>query len=211
MGYLNRVNRVYYHLMSPWRFRYDHIPYRNFIIWTFDWFYILLDLFYVDKMISFLLSLFLDKKPLSAEQKSLGMLMFGESIAFDQVSIYINMQSRLRRFAYAYVVFNTINFNCKIKDDILIHEYVHIWQYQKFGSVYIFRALLAQKSREGYDYGGVEALYNGMISGKKLLDFNFEQQAEIVQNAFLQIANLRGVDNNMYRSVYKYYTNQLLD
>jgi hypothetical protein len=55
-----------------------------------------------------------------------------------------------------------------------------VWQYQQVGSRYIPRALYAQRTREGYNYGGVMALERA----KGWADFNYEQQAEIVADYF---------------------------
>lgn len=67
---------------------------------------------------------------------------------------------------------------------LLIHELVHVWQYERLGSVYIPLALKAQHSKEGYDYGGVQALQQALATGRDLLDFNLEQQADIVADYF---------------------------
>ncbi len=52
------------------------------------------------------------------------------------------------------------------------------------GSVYIPRALRAQFSTEGYDYGGLANLLLAVRSGKKLDDFNLEQQGDILADYY---------------------------
>jgi hypothetical protein len=69
-------------------------------------------------------------------------------------------------------------------DALLIHELVHVWQYQRLGFRYIPQALRAQASGAGYDYGGTEALYRARREGKTLFDFNLEQQADIIADYF---------------------------
>jgi hypothetical protein len=70
-------------------------------------------------------------------------------------------------------------------DSLLVHEMMHVWQYQHLGVIYIPKALSAQYSLMKYDYGGKPGLMQAVEDGKKLLDFNFEQQAEIITDYFL--------------------------
>jgi len=85
---------------------------------------------------------------------------------------------------FAYVSFQTINSYGKMSKPILIHECVHVWQFLKFGSVYIMKALLAQHSKQGYDYGSVPGLLQMQADAKKFCAFNFEQQGDIVMDYF---------------------------
>ena len=80
-----------------------------------------------------------------------------------------------------YVLFNTISFSksidCKknARDmNWLVHEVVHVLQFNHLGINYIFEALRAQRNG-GYLFGGVEQLNKSV----KLNEFNLEQQAEI--------------------------------
>lgn len=97
--------------------------------------------------------------------------------------ILIDSKSRLfaRKYKIAYVTFNTINHWGIISDDLLVHEAAHCWQYQQHGSVYWFRAILAQFTKSGYDYGNLSTLIqNNSISGL----YNYEQQAEIITDYY---------------------------
>ena len=71
-----------------------------------------------------------------------------------------------------------------MQNSTFIHELTHIWQFEKMGSVYIPRALRAQQSPLGYDYGGVSALKICREKGKSFLSFNFEQQGDIVSDYY---------------------------
>ena len=71
----------------------------------------------------------------------------------------------------------------EMHDDVFIHELVHVWQYERFGAMYIAKALLAQRE-EGYNYGGRSRLAKARELGGKLTDFNFEQQADIVMDYY---------------------------
>lgn len=66
----------------------------------------------------------------------------------------------------------------------LVHEVVHIWQYNRVGAAYIPRALAAQRSAMGYNYGGLRPLERG----RSLEAFNYEQQADIIEDAY-RLAN----------------------
>ena len=55
-----------------------------------------------------------------------------------------------------------------------------VWQYASVGAAYIPRALAAQRSPEGYNYGGIGPLER---SGS-LEAFNYEQQADIIEDAY---------------------------
>ena len=81
--------------------------------------------------------------------------------------------------------FRTINFTRKLQvapgnSDMewLIHELAHVIQMEQVGIQYIFEALIAQFT-EGYDYG-----IHSELLGKKLSDFNREQQAEIAAHYY---------------------------
>ena len=207
-----RLVRLYHHIFG-WRYSLKPItllPYRNFILWTGDLLFLLFDVLYFDKIFYIFQALFGYKKR-SLTERELCVLkpIFRDSISYENVKLYSKVGAFIRRRAYAFVLFDTINFSKTITDDVLVHEAVHIWQYQRYGSPYILRALLAQISNEKYDYGGIENLYDGMVKGRQLVDFNFEQQGDIVQNGYLQRKGVRGINNQFYEAVYRYYLAQL--
>lgn len=149
-------------------------------------------------------------RQITPEEKALGYQIFRESIDYHLVKINSNSSWATKKFALAYVSFNIINYKNKIRKETFIHELMHVWQYQNFGSIYIARAIKAQLSKEGYDYGGVENLYQGMLSGKKLVEFNFEQQADIIED-FYNLTRTNDHANDMILSIYRYYAMQLND
>lgn len=69
-------------------------------------------------------------------------------------------------------------------DSTLIHELVHVWQYEQLGADYIPESLSAQLSNEGYDFGSDEGLRNRLEHCQGLTSFNFEQQAAIVEEYY---------------------------
>lgn len=70
--------------------------------------------------------------------------------------------------------------------DVLLHELVHVLQYERAGSRYFAEALVAQHE-EGYGYGGAAGLVEARGHGKRLRDFNREQQAQIVQDYYMHL------------------------
>ena len=84
----------------------------------------------------------------------------------------------------------------------LIHELVHVYQFETVGSIYISQALRAQR-REGYDYGGWEQLAEDHKGGKRFCDFNREQQGQIVEDYYVNvIANCLQIEDPC-RSAYE--------
>ena len=132
--------------------------------------------------------------------------VFGNSLPLNEINIDENslfawLGSKFNRVKYLGVVsFYSINFNRKLTAkphncdmDWLIHELVHILQFKKVGSAYIFYALYAQFT-DGYVIN--------TIKNKRLSHFNFEQQAEIAKFYYQQIA-LK--ENNKFEPLIKHF------
>jgi hypothetical protein len=121
---------------------------------------------------------------LTEREIALARSVFGETIDYQKVRVDERSHIGCRQYRFAYVGFHFVNSWGKLSDPILIHELVHVWQYQRLGSVYIPRALWAQRTAEGYDYGGGAALQKAVEQGQTLTDFNYEQQGDIVADYF---------------------------
>lgn len=106
--------------------------------------------------------------------------IFGDSVPYTLIRIDERAHLGPRQYRFCYVSFHTINSWGAISAPTLVHEVVHVWQYVRFGAAYIPRALAAQRTPEGYDYGGVA----GLAVSQQLSYFNFEQQAALVEDAF---------------------------
>ncbi|MCB0688258.1 MAG: hypothetical protein KDC53_17090 [Saprospiraceae bacterium] len=119
-------------------------------------------------------------RPLNETEKTLVSKFFGDSLNLRRIRIDEFAFGGPRSHDFAYVSFYTINSWGELNEDIFVHELVHIWQYHQLGSVYIPRALRAQFSHEGYDYGGLANLVLAIRTGKKLSAFNLEQQGDII-------------------------------
>lgn len=147
-------------------------------------------------------------RPLTIDELNLSKKYFGDTIQYDLVRVHPSANLTANSFALAYVSFNTINHWRPISKDVFIHEMMHVWQFQNLGAIYAIKALHAQYRGNAYDYGGFEGLYHAMLQGKALLSFNFEQQAEIIQD-YCRLDNLEAL-NPMQRSVYYHYANQVM-
>lgn len=111
-------------------------------------------------------------------------VIFGDSIPYARIRIDERAHLGPRQYRFLYVSFHTINSWGPISEPTLVHEVVHVWQYVHFGAVYIPRALAAQRTREGYNYGGLP----GLRAAKSLESFNYEQMADVIEDAF-RLAN----------------------
>jgi len=83
----------------------------------------------------------------------------------------------------AFTSFHTINLPDRTDLPIVIHELVHVYQYEKAGSLYLGQAIHAQATI-GYDYGGDPGLIEDRKKGKHYKDYNREQQAQIAEDYF---------------------------
>jgi Ca2+-binding RTX toxin-like protein len=126
---------------------------------------------------------------LTSEELAIAKSVFGDSINYDLVRIDEWSLGNLVNGQRPFVTFHTINSWGAMDDPTLIHELTHIWQFENFGAMYIPRAIDAQMSDAGYNYGGSNELLKRMRAGQGLTSFNYEQQAHIVEEYFAIRAN----------------------
>lgn len=91
----------------------------------------------------------------------------------------------------AFTLFHTINLpgsghHSRGNLDLLVHEMVHVCQFEKVGSVYIWQALRAQRTG-GYSFGGWEQLAEDRRDGQRFSGYNREQQGQIAQDYYNQV------------------------
>lgn len=125
-----------------------------------------------------------NSRSLTNWEKRLAKSVFGDSLNYSRIRIDNLALLGPRQYRLSYVSFFTVNTWGDMPNHILIHELVHVWQYQKMGAVYIPRALYAQTTEAGYNYGGLCALKDAIENGKGLNAFNIEQQAEIITDYY---------------------------
>ncbi len=178
----------------------------NFFIWFSDLIFYIFDCLGFGEMFTIILFiLFARSRSLTSSEIKLIRPLFGDSIRYNDVLIISGSNTWIKKYAHAFVLFNTIHHHGELLNHILLHEMVHVYQYQHFGSMYIGRALLAQHFGEGYEYGSSIGLYNAMISGKKFTDFNFEQQGQIVEDYYLNYCGNDELIVNIEVAVYRFY------
>ncbi|MDZ4747210.1 MAG: hypothetical protein SH808_01895 [Saprospiraceae bacterium] len=139
-------------------------------------------------------------RALSVFEISIAQSVFRKSLPLHLISMDPTSMPVRSKKASAYVSFHTINYDYALPPHTFIHELMHVWQYERNGSVYISEALWAQYRGGGYNYGGLDPLVQ-YSRGKGLSAFNFEQQAEIIEDYYrwangmpLQwVANVPGV------------------
>ena len=181
-----RFKRLWRHILFPiYRPWSNDFPPKTILEWFADAGFYIMDIIAMPEVYETVFSVIKrTTRPLTVQEKAMAKSIFGSSINYDLVRVDGAAKFGTKKIALAYVSFNTINYLRQIDKAIFIHEMVHIWQFQRFGSIYIARAIKAQRSKEGYDYGSVANLYQVMLKGGSLLDFNFEQQADIIEDYY---------------------------
>lgn len=128
-------------------------------------------------------------RPLNEKEKEIGLFVFAKNLPMKIIGLDPHSIPAMKRMTIAYVSFHTINFDVAIPDATLVHEMVHIWQYSRYGAAYISEAFWAQKWGGGYNYGGLEPL-RMYSEGLGLAAFNFEQQADIIEEYYRWTKNI---------------------
>ena len=156
------------------------------LLWIVEFFILLLEVFGIGELYEIITDFFKTKtRPLAPWEIKMATSIYGDSINYQLVRIDETAWVGPKQYHFCYVSFNLINSWQRMSNYVLIHELMHIWQYQRMGAIYMVRALSAQHTKMGYNYGGIEAIRAKMTNGETLLDFNFEQQADVVADCFL--------------------------
>ena len=113
----------------------------------------------------------------------------------------------------AFTTFHTINLpstgsHSRPHLDLLLHELVHVAQFEITGSAYIWQALRAQRTN-GYGYGGSEGLIEDRSDGKHFRDYNREQQGQIVQDYYRDVVEQALPESDPMRQAYEPFIDEL--
>jgi hypothetical protein len=128
-------------------------------------------------------------RPLHDSEIEIFRSVFGTAISTNLISMDNKSIPAIKGWTIAYTSFHTINYAHQLPHHTLVHEAVHLWQYRFFGSSYLSEAIWAQRWGGGYNYGGLDQLMqNDQKDG--LLSFNFEQQADIIEDYYRLKAGL---------------------
>ena len=154
-----------------------------------------LDFLRVPQALQFLLRLLTSDSPLSEGGIEAATSVMGEdAIEYRRARIatggILGLVFRLNK-QRAFTAFYTVNMpgsggSSRENMDVVVHELVHVFQFQVCGSIYIWDSLWAQ-AREGYDYGGWEGLAKVWPEGKHFWDYNREQQAQLAQEYYRDV------------------------
>ncbi len=147
------------------------------IAYVLDLFFYVLDIFWVGEIYETAGEwLKYPTRALNAKERQIVKTLFGDTIDVDRIRIdQLSVTARVSKATYVGIY--TINSFGEMGEDLFVHELIHIWQYTVLGSVYIPRALRAQSSPEGYNYGGIGQLE---IGAAEWMAYNYEQQGDIL-------------------------------
>ena len=115
----------------------------------------------------------------------------------------------------AFTTFHTINLprtggHSREHIELLIHELVHVYQFETVGSIYIYQALRAQQT-EGYFYGRWPQLAIDREDGKHFKDYNREQQGQVAQDYQTQVIGERLSGDEPARMAFESFIAELKD
>ncbi len=108
----------------------------------------------------------------------------------------------------SFVTFHTVNMpdsgsgaRSSSRLALVVHELTHVYQFELIGSIYIWQALRAQRSVEGYQYDGWRQLVKDWSQGKHFRDYNREQQGQIAQDYYNKVvAKGLSAEDPIYRA-----------
>ncbi|NUN99841.1 MAG: hypothetical protein HUU01_04405 [Saprospiraceae bacterium] len=123
-------------------------------------------------------------RKLSPQEILVAKSVFGDALPYQSIRIDESAHLGPRQGRFCYVSFHTLNSWGPIPAPLLIHELTHVWQYRHLGIRYIPRALAAQRTASGYNYGGETGLEQAIASGRGLAFFNLEQQADLIEDYY---------------------------
>jgi ADP-dependent phosphofructokinase/glucokinase len=116
--------------------------------------------------------------------------IFLSTVDYTKVVIKAGNSHLLTVSGRAFVMGNTIYMPKETYTmSLLIHEMVHIWQYQNRGYDYISKSLRGQYLGEGYDF------VKGIENGKPWAELNPEQQAALIEKAYIS-GFFHGIDRD---------------
>jgi hypothetical protein len=199
------------HLLSSETYYQEASIFSRFAFWIIEGCILVLDIFGLPEWYESFADIFkLNTRPLNEKEIAIGQSVYGSSINWERVRIDERSYVGPKQKGMIYVSFYTINGFGSMSTAPFIHELMHIWQFENVGSCYIPRALFAQRTKMGYNYGGLHPLSLNMENQKGLSAFNYEQQADIVMDYYnlknllpLKWSNAKQAD----LEVYTYYKN----
>ena len=120
-----------------------------------------------------------DSRHLHEHEIKLANEIFQGKVNLPLVRIDENCKIGTQGGKYAFVSYYYINCVGHMTLPVLIHELVHVLQFQQEGSRYAIRNLIAHTGPDTYNYGGLEKLILITENPSLIHDINYEQRADI--------------------------------
>ena len=148
------------------------------------------DIFQGPRLFQFIWHLLVGVSRLTESEIKAAKLVLGEnSIKYRSVRV---AEGRLLTLIFkfgpgrAFTTFHTVNlpksgYHSREHLELLIHELVHVYQFERIGTDYIFQSLRAQQEG-GYFYDSWPGLNRWRADGNRFSDYNREQQGQIAQD-----------------------------
>ncbi len=180
-----RVERIFRHFIKPFveikRSPSRVLSFNEHFFWIIELIFYIMDIIGVGEIYETVCDVVkFNSRPLTSTERATVSRIFGRSVNLARIRIDEFAFLGPRTHGFAYVSGSTINCWGELPSELFVHEMAHVWQYHKLGSVYIPRALRAQFSEEGYNYGGLPNLLLAIRTGRGLQHFNLEQQGDIL-------------------------------
>lgn len=109
--------------------------------------------------------------------------IFGDSLDPGPVRLHEGIGGLLNVSRRAFVIENAMYLPREalpLRRHLLVHEAVHVWQFQNGGHAYIGDSVHAQLFGDGYE------LEKGLLQGRAWAELNAEQQATLIEASFTQ-------------------------
>lgn len=123
------------------------------------------------------------ERMLSPPELELLQAVYADSLDYERVRIRAPVHGLLGISRRAFVIENTLFIPPEflpLAPAVLVHELCHVWQHQHGGHAYIADSLHAQLLGDGY------RLAKGLAEGKAWHQLNCEQQATLIEEAWVQ-------------------------
>ena len=157
-SYPNRIQRLIRCFDFYWYPQFKYLI-KSPVDWMVFCVLVIFDLLAIPEVLEILHELVKWKlKDLSHREAKLLDEVFAGKLSLEGIRLDAQAVLGPKQWGIAYVSFHTINSYGPISLRLLIHELVHIWQYKRFGSYYIIKALKAQNSKETYNYRSINDL-----------------------------------------------------
>lgn len=198
-AYRKRLKRLIRHILLPWMDPYIAACLSNPIGWGLailhyiaEFPLLVLDCLGMPEFFGFIQARFkAEARPLHARELQAASPVFEGLVSLQKIRIDETSRVGTHNGKYAYVSYYCVNSLGRLSIPVLMHEIVHVLQFEQAGSAYLFRNLMAHLSKAKYNYGGIERLKQLLNKPWEVHRLNYEQRADIVSDYYLVQEGLR--------------------